>query len=328
MTNNTGPARVQIQTQSVCNGRCIFCPYKDVLDTDLPQGRMEPELFHKIIDELAELTPRRISPYLMNEPLLDPRLPDFIHYIADRIPKATTLVTTNGACLDEARASALIDSGLKRVKVSLQSLNGDVNRELMGPACDSDKIIENVLRMKRLMKEKRAKKFDLRVSMIVTNANLAEIEEARTFWKKNGIRLVTSVLENRGGNIKDAQALNPHEMACVEGDCIRPSREMCILFNGDVVLCCVDWYRTVVLGNVGEESIADIWNGERVRAIRNALREDDHAALPEICVNCTESAQPDHHRRSIGKRLARWMGFGQRSTCACGQPGGNTNHAC
>src|SRR5690606_21667841 len=58
--NLPGPPRVQIQTQSGCNARCVFCPNGDVLKSDLSQGRMPESLFQKIVDELAETKPRRI----------------------------------------------------------------------------------------------------------------------------------------------------------------------------------------------------------------------------------------------------------------------------
>jgi MoaA/NifB/PqqE/SkfB family radical SAM enzyme len=278
---------------------------------------MDPALFRKIVDDLAEIRPRRVSPYLMNEPLLDPRLPEFVRYIAGKIPDTTTLVTTNGVCLDEACTTALIDAGLKRIKVSLQSLDPQRNRSIMGPACDADKIVANVLNAKRLIKEKGAGRLDLRVSMIVMKRNRDEIDDARRFWKRHGIRLVTSVLENRGGNIKNAAELNPHAMMSVRRDCIRPSREMCILFNGDVVLCCVDWFRTVVLGNAAAQSIRDIWHGSRLMGIREALRNDDAASLPEICRNCSESAQSGYHRRGVKGFVLRWIGA-KRARVAAG----------
>lgn len=293
-----GPPRIQIQTQSGCNARCVFCPNGDVLKSDLSQGRMPEPLFQKIIDELAETNPRRISLYLMNEPLLDKRLPEFSRYVAARVPSTTTLVTTNGTNLTEERAAALLDSGLKRLKVSLQSLDRQTNRDIMGSACDSEKVVRNVLGMRRLMDEKRRNDFDLRVSMVVTKQNLDEIESARKFWKKHRVRLVTSALENRGGNIAAAGEMNVGEMT-LRSDCIRPSREMCILYNGDCVLCCVDWHRTVVLGNVQEQSIREIWNNEPYQTIRRGLKEGDASCLPDICVNCTESACPDSHRRGL-----------------------------
>ena len=71
--NLPGPPRVQIQTQSGCNARCVFCPNEAVLKSDLSQGRMPFGEFQRVIDELAETAPRRISLYLQNEPLLDLR---------------------------------------------------------------------------------------------------------------------------------------------------------------------------------------------------------------------------------------------------------------
>lgn len=300
MSANTlpGPPRVQIQTQSGCNGRCVFCPNEAVLHSDLAQGRMPPEMFQKIIDELAETKPRRISLYLQNEPMLDLRMPEFVRYVTERVPETTTLITTNGTYLSEDRAAALIDAGLKRLKVSIQSLRRERNMDVMGRACDSDKVVRNVLGVKKVMEEKKAKDFDLRVSTIVTKMNQDEIEEARRFWRRHGIRFVTSALENRGGNITNALEMNVGEMRPRE-DCIRPHREMCIVFNGDAVLCCVDWHRVEVVGNVVEEGVRNVWNGPRLKEIRRALRAGDTAAMPSLCVNCTESACPDKHRRGL-----------------------------
>ncbi|NIA12794.1 MAG: radical SAM protein [Nitrospiraceae bacterium] len=313
-----GPQRVQIQTQSGCDGRCVFCPNADVLKSDLPQGRMAPELYHKIIGDLARTPPHRVSTYLMNEPLLDQRLPDLIRHTSQALPGVTTLVTSNGTHLTHEMGEALIGAGLKRLKVSLQSLDRETNAKLMGASVDSEQVVENVLAFKRLLRAKRSK-LDLRMSMVVTTLNAAEIDRARRFWRKHGIRLVTSALENRGGNIANADALNPHGMACFHCDCIRPSREMCVLWNGDVVLCCVDWWRTEVVGNVAEQSVQEIWQGARLREVRTALRENDERTLPKICANCAESAQPDYHRGGLRGFLSRRFG-------TAAKPKGDASH--
>lgn len=299
-----GPPRVQIQTQSGCNARCIFCPNEAVLKSDLEQGRMPEADFQGIIDELASTQPRRVSLYLQNEPLLDKRLPEFAAYVSERIPNTSTLVTTNGTNLKESMGAALIDSGLKRLKVSIQSLDSEQNKAIMGKSCDADKVVENVLAFKKIIKEKRAKHFDLRISTVVTKINEDCIEDYRRFWKSHGIRLVTSALENRGGNMENVDDLNPGEME-VRDNCIRPSREMCVLFNGDAVLCCVDWHRVEVVGNVFRDSVLDVWNGSRLDHIRNAFACGDTEALPEICVNCTESACSNNHRRGLRGLIKR-----------------------
>src|SRR5690606_1329873 len=184
---------------------------------------------------------------------------EFVEYASKTVPSATTLITTNGTALTEDMAEALIDAGLKRLKDSLQSLDDETNRRIMG--YEARKVIDNVIGVRRVMKRKRIreKDFDFRVSMVVTKLNEAEIEEARRFWRRHGVRLVTSALENRGGNIGIANDLNTGDMRSM-GNCIRPSRDMDILFNGDVVLCCVDWHRTTILGNLARQSIREVWN--------------------------------------------------------------------
>jgi len=299
------PPRVQIQTKAGCNGRCVFCPNKDIIEAGLPHGKMSEELFRKIIDELAEAPPRRIGLYMMNEPLSDDRLPEFVRYVAERVPSTRSQVISNGVFLDEACAEALMDAGLRELKVSLQSLDSETNRQLMGYG--SEEVIENCIAAQRIFKQKRVKDFQFRVSMVVTRLNEAEIAKARVFWRKHGIRLVTSALENRGGNIREAPTLNPHDMASM-GDCIRPSRDLMVLFNGDVPLCCVDWHRTTILGNLAEQSIKEVWNGPTVRAIREGLKTGDRQGLPPICFRCTQSAAPDHHRRGLKGVLSRMFG--------------------
>jgi MoaA/NifB/PqqE/SkfB family radical SAM enzyme len=277
-----------------------------VLNTDLAHGKMPPELYQKIIDDLTLTPPRRILLYLQNEPLSDKRMPEFVQYLAERLPQTNTLVTTNGTKLTEEMGARLIDAGLHRVKVSLQSLDDAVNRKIMG--YDATPVINNVINFKRILKEKKSK-LDLRVSMVVTGENNQEIEESRRFWRRHGVHLVTSALENRGGNIKNALELNAGLEMKVRDHCIRPSREMCVLFNGEVVLCCVDWFRTVIGGDVSKASVQEVWNSPVFAQIREGFNEQDVKKLPEICVNCTESACPNHHRRRNLRNF--WKNFRQ-----------------
>ena len=262
---------------------------------------MPEVMFQKIVDDLAKTPPRRIGMYMQNEPMADKRLPELTKYVTERIPSAKTQVITNGTYLTEDKGEALIDAGLKQLKCSLQSLDPETNREIMG--YDSTKVIENCIAFQKIIKRKKSD-IDFRVSMVVTNKNVDEIPKTRKFWKKHGVRLVTSALENRGGNIEGAADLNIGEMRSM-GNCIRPSRDMMILFNGDVPLCCVDWHRTCILGNVYTDSVQNVWHAAAVSQVRNALAEEDTSKMPEICRNCGESACPDQHRRGLRGILSR-----------------------
>ncbi|MCZ6595492.1 MAG: SPASM domain-containing protein, partial [Bacteroidetes bacterium] len=66
--------------------------------------------------------------------------------------------------------------------------------------------------------------------------------------------------------------------------CTIPFWRAWILWNGDMVLCCVDWERTQVFGNIHEQSIKQIWNGEGYRKYRQRMMDRDLAGT--LCENC------------------------------------------
>lgn len=107
------PEKVMVQTISLCNASCAFCPYPAV-SPDLPQGTMEEPVFRRIIDECGEHPEQveRLMLYLMNEPLLDPDIVERINYAKARNPTAGIHILTNGSLLTERRGDALIDSAL------------------------------------------------------------------------------------------------------------------------------------------------------------------------------------------------------------------------
>jgi len=64
---------LQIQTISSCNSRCIICPHA-MSWTRKRLGVMTDELFDKVIKEISVIKFKKICPYLMNEPLTDPKI--------------------------------------------------------------------------------------------------------------------------------------------------------------------------------------------------------------------------------------------------------------
>lgn len=90
---------VEIETINRCNGGCSFCPVNAKND---PRKftLMTEELFHKIINELAEINYKgRIALFSNNEPFLDERIIEFQKYARMKLPHAHFLLYTNGTLL-------------------------------------------------------------------------------------------------------------------------------------------------------------------------------------------------------------------------------------
>lgn len=56
--------------------------------------------------------------------------------------------------------------------------------------------------------------------------------------------------------------------------------------SGDVVACCVDWNKGTKIGNVKNESLSEIWNGQRLREFRK-MHLEGRKAENKSCRNCT-----------------------------------------
>ena len=278
------PRTIQIQTFTGCNADCIFCPYGATSDAQ-PKGRMPPDLFRRIIDEAARHRVRRVSPYLMNEPLMDRDLFDKIRYIHAAIPGCKVVVTSNGHFLTPPVVDAILalGGGLHELYVSFQGLDREAYERTMRGSMNFDRTLANV---NHFIDEQRRRGLD-RPKLWITMVNTAVIDakKAVAYWRARGVASKFTTLENRGGNIRNAESFSRTKAMSYYTTCTRLFKQAYILFNGDMVLCCVDYNREQVLGNITNSSIHDVWNGPVAQEIRRRYLAHEFDGLP-LCGNC------------------------------------------
>lgn len=276
------PQMIQIQTRTGCNGACVFCPYPDAVNK-VPRGRMTDALFEKIVDEIAcHHVTRRISPYLMNEPFLDSSILEKARLIKKRVPNARIVITTNGSLLTEEVVRDLVmDNPLRAVYISMQGIDKEPYEATMRGALVFEKTLENVERLVD-MRNRYCPHLNIVVTMVKTNR--IDADKAVAYWKSRGVQAKYTLLENRGGNTQAFDALNTGNKRVFK-DCVRLLKNAYVLFNGDMVLCCTDYYKTTVLGNIGESSIETVWNSEYAREIRRNFLRGDLSRVP-LCAAC------------------------------------------
>lgn len=89
-------------------------------------------------------------------------------------------------------------------------------------------------------------------------------------------------------------ATTPHESISTKGGqpwqgCLRPWLLMYVTANGNALPCCiapfaVADYSAIMLGNLFDSSLADVWHGERYQELRGAVLSDAPAPWP--CQHC------------------------------------------
>jgi GTP 3',8-cyclase len=136
---------LRISVTDRCNFRCVYCMPKEVFGSDYHfLDRKEVLTF----EEIARLARIFVSHGVQKirltggEPLVRKDLPLLVKMLAE-IPGLDLTLTTNGSLL-ERQAQALKDAGLKRVSVSLDSLDNEVFKAMNDVEFPVDRVIRGM----------------------------------------------------------------------------------------------------------------------------------------------------------------------------------------
>ena len=278
------PLLVDVQTKDGCNASCTFCPSgKPFLK--VKHGTMEDWVFQKIVDEASRHTVLRFAPFLMNEPLRDDDIFERVAYARRKMPWYTQIrLISNGALLTEDTAYKLIHAGLDKLIISVQSIDQEIYEETM-VGLDYEVTMENVMRFVDLKKRLRMRNPDFEIWMVRTQLVENRLKEHKKYWKDLNIKFKTRRLNNQADPQLEARMddLNPTEWRYAN-HCAIPFWRFWVIWNGDVVVCCADWHRTTVMGNIKDQSIEQIWNNKLYREHRERMLSGETEGL--ICHDC------------------------------------------
>lgn len=268
---------IQIQTIEFCNLKCDFCPNHyliwDRLDdkrNGTPYKLMSIENYTKLIKNLAKFNySGRISPYLMNEPLMDKeRMVDLIGIAKKYLPNSFLTINTNGTGLTVDLMRDMIKAGMDKIQI------------------DDYFDDKYATRMLKVMEHFQNEKVHILLS---SNYN---VKQARNKNDKNKIpHYGPYTYWNRGGLVN----VNP-DIPVPQKDCKYPSTQMFIKWNGEALLCCCDWEYKVVHGNVFETSIEDVWTNGSYQHYRDTLAKGRRDKL-EMCRLCNRGGVDSEEER-------------------------------
>lgn len=290
---------IAIETSSLCNRHCVFCPNHE---TARPDELMPMEMIERIISELEELNYAGcITWYLYNEPLRDRRLLDIIRLVDRHLPRACQSINTNGDYLKRSeQLHALFEAGLRQVVINVYSAQDGVG----SPAKQAQGVAQAKARADRFEGWIRESGLEPKGSVythVPRGSRFAKVE--RKYGLQEGAKRIGSFeMQNRSGNIGWFQKPLAEPLQKM---CVRPFRFMNVNWKGDVILCCNDYHADIKFGNVMKASLADIWNSEQFNAYRVALLGKDRDI--GLCRGCDYSGGSYPHmveQVSFGSKAA------------------------
>lgn len=297
LANTKFPKIIELQTMSYCNGNCIVCPYKDL---DIKQCRMPDDIIERLLNEIIEHkdTVERFIPYLNNEPSFDKRMLSILRKMKNK--DIVIEVSTNISNWELDELDSIIEEDLiQDLRISFFGHNKELYEELM-TGLNFEKNAEKVkylLNINRLANNK----VDIEIIVVLLpTLNATEIRDGLNELFNNPKIHFFGFLD-RCGKVK----LCKNDLAITESSEVigcsltRPYERCCIYANGNVVLCSQDWEQEVVLGNVYENTIEEVWNSDKAKHIRNIVLGKEKCPNNFLCTRCKLAILKDKNEEKL-----------------------------
>ncbi len=116
---------------------------------------------------------------------------------------------------------------------------------------------------------------------------------------------------DRAGILQNQYAQNIHMKSSLVG-CKSPLQTMIIGWNGDVILCCNDYYKNNVYGNLSEGTIEEILHSEKAIAMRKRVFGEIQTDDEFLCRKCWHMKLAKKQRADFLKYMTQAAGQGEK----------------
>ena len=264
--------KAYFEITNVCNMHCSFCP-----GTKRSKGFVSLEDFTTVAEKLSGKIPY-LYLHLMGEPTIHPKLCDILQIAKKNGFKV--IITTNGTTLKE-KGDVLLDSdAIHKVSISLHSFEANEGAKYMDEYLSTcfefcrraaKKGIISVMRLWNLDGDDTIGE-NLNNPYILTQMRQYFNEEWVT--TRSGMRISDKVFLEYGEKFEWPDPDKIDDVSDSDNAryfCHGLRDQIGILYNGDVVPCCLDGEGTIILGNILESTLEEILNSEKAKSFYNSF---------------------------------------------------------
>ncbi len=267
---------IEFNLSGLCNRTCVFCPRVDPQVFPNINEHIPVELYEKIMGELAEVHYDGIIMYSgFGEPLLYKKIEVLLQMSKRYCPLARIESVTDGDFVTPKKIRSLFDAGLDTLLISMY--DGPHQEEHFQAMIDEVGLDEGrvVLRKRWLPPEEHF-----------------------------GI-----TLNNRSGMVEIEGTGVGRLAEPMRRTCYYPFYQVMVDYDGSLLLCPHDWGKKLVVGNLRDRSIHELWRSRIMKRVRTNLARSDRNFAP--CDGC------DVDGTLIGRpHFEKWNEFYERETAA------------
>ncbi|WP_026507427.1 radical SAM/SPASM domain-containing protein [Butyrivibrio sp. MC2013] len=263
---------MEITTRIGCKLNCKYCPQDKLADTYFKQPcrarEMSFDVFKRCVDKIPVQTNIHFTG--MCEPWLNSSCTQMLKYAVRKGHGIVVSTTLEG--MDESDWEELRDIKYEwfclHIPDEQMNCHFSLNKEWI-------KIFDLV--MKDYENEK------IKIDVFSCHGNVHPDIKNRVI--ETSIPIDSNLID-RAGNIEDCATHNylGGKIKCKRCGCMLNNNVL--LPDGTVILCCMDYGLTAVLGNLLEQTYEEILNGESIKELRYKLNQDESDI---ICRKCNQA---------------------------------------
>ncbi|MDR0986640.1 MAG: radical SAM protein [Ruminococcus sp.] len=288
------PFLIWMEPSRFCNIKCKFCPNPKMDNST--KSFMPDKIFERILSDIKGLaaTPKVVRFCGVGESLMHPKIVDMIKAVHDNKAAENILMYTNGTLLKPELNRKIVDAGLTKIYISVNALNDDDYFDITGVRINFENYVNNI----RDLYENRKQ---LKIYVKINHLAVPTKEQQQLFYDTFGdisdninIEGISHIFPEfysfgeRRGMVRYHNDESKKYQICAT--CFKTLNINC---DGTVSPCTVDWAHKVIVGDIKEESLNDIWNGEKLRQLHKRFCLGT-IGKDEACYDCEDYFVSDH----------------------------------
>ena len=288
------PRYIDVELTNYCNFRCCFCP-TGTKSMRRMKGFMTDEVVEKLVDNIKRYQIPGVRFIRWGEPTMHPKYLEIMKKIKE--VGAAIHINTNGSLLDEEQIKALIDMNLDSIKFSFQGADEGTYNE-MREGGNYQKLLQIV---KNFYDIRGNREFPyIQISTTLTGETLEQIEsfkkdigELCDYYNIGYTKL--SHLKVDEMNIDEVEKEKIRELQKNEKNnhtylkvCPEVFDKLSINWNGDVTLCCSDYDNYMLIGNILDSDLKDLFLSKAANNYREVIAKMEYGKI-YCCKNCYET---------------------------------------
>lgn len=269
------PLLVDLELSTVCNLRCPMCyTITEHFKKRVKVGFLDFALFKRIVDEICDKVPAlRLS--LRGEPTLHPKFFECVSYAKQKGVREISMLT-NGSKLSCEFIEKLVEIGLDWLVISVDGLN-EKYESVRRPLKFKD-TLQKIKNLKLIKQQKKSTKPVVKVQGIWPAIKDNPEAFYNTFIDDVDLIAFNPLIDYLG---KDENIVYVDNFLCPQH-----YQRLVIGSDGQAMMCSNDEEGMEIIGDANQQTIHQIWHGERLGQMREKHRQQNGFKSIPVCKKC------------------------------------------